>query len=227
MTIIYHNDIIQGTDEWLQARCGLLTASKMADIITAKTLKFAENQSCRNLIDHIAIQRITKYIEPEFQSYDMQRGQVEEKLARKLYAEHYAPVDVCGLVTNDDMGFTLGWSPDGLIGDDGCIEVKSRVHKYQFATIRAGVMPDDFRIQVQSGMMISNRQWCDFISYSGALNMMTLRVYPEPDLQDALKEAAAEFEKRVCAAIEEYGNKLDSLRIIKTDPTPQEGEIIL
>lgn len=226
MAIIYHTEIIQQTEDWYKAKCGVLSASMMSDIITAKTMKFAENQTCRNLVDEISIQRITQYMEPTFQGYDMERGNVEEKLARDLYRKNYAPVEICGFVTNDDFGFTLGWSPDGLVGDDGCIEVKSRKHRLQFATILSGVMPDEFKVQVQSGLLISRRQYCDFISYSGALNMMTLQIPPDLELHDAIKNCAFEFEKRVQLAVEEYGNKLASLRIIKTEATPEPSEII-
>lgn len=226
MTITYHTEIIQQTPDWYALKCGVLSASLMADIITAKTMKFAENQTCRNLIDEIAIQRITKYIEPSFQGFDMIRGNVEEKLARDLYRKNYAPVEICGFVTNDDFGFTLGWSPDGLVGDDGCIEVKSRKHRLQFATILSGTVPDEYRVQVQTGLLVGRREWCDFISYSGALNMLALKIEPDLELQDAIKNCAFEFEKRVQLAVEEYGNKLASLRIIETEATPETDEII-
>lgn len=73
------------------------------------------------------------------------------------------------------MGFTLGYSPDGLVGDDGLIEAKSRVQKYQFQAIIEHVasgsasVPAEFVMQLQTGLLGSECQWIDFISYSNGL----------------------------------------------------------
>lgn len=196
MTITYHEDLIQGSDEWLEARLGLLTASEMKLIITP-TLKMASNDKERQHVFELLSQRLTGYVEPHYVSDDMLRGQEEEILARYTYSENYAPVTEVGFVTNDKFGFTIGYSPDGLIGEDGLLECKSRRAKYQVETILTHAVPDEYVLQLQTGLLVTERKWIDFVSYSGGLPMVTIRVFPDPKIQGAIVEAATAFEARV------------------------------
>ena len=221
MTITYHPDLIQGSDEWLATRCGLLTASEMHLIVTP-TLKMAANDKERSHMYELLAQRITKYVEPHYISDDMLRGQEDEVEARIKYAENYAPVQDMGFITNDRWGFTLGFSPDGLIGDDGFLECKSRRQKFQVQTIIENVLgesiPTDYLLQQQTGHLVSEREWCDFVSYSGGQPMVTIRVYPDERVQNAIIEAAGEFEKRLAIRLEQYRNVLASkARLIPTE----------
>lgn len=215
--IRYFPDLIQGTEAWLAARCGLLTASEMKLIITP-TLKVASNDKERAHVWELAAQRITRYVEPSYIGDDMLRGMEDEIEARTLYHNTYAPVEQMGFITNDRWGFTIGGSPDGLVGDDGLIECKSRRQKYQIETLAALAMPDDYWIQVQTLLLVSERAWCDFVSYSGGLPMVVLRVFPDEKTQAAIVEAAAKFEERVALRIAEYRDTLASdTRLIPTE----------
>ena len=164
MTITYHPAMIQGSEEWIAARCGMLTASEMGRIITPSTLKPARNDKASSHLYELLAQRITGHVEPHYISDDMLRGQEDEIVARQLYAEHFAPVQDCGFVTNNEWGFTLGYSPDGLVGDDGLIECKSRRQKFQVETIISAEVPQEYRIQIQTALLVTDRQWCDFVS---------------------------------------------------------------
>ena len=201
--IRYHNDLEQGSEAWLAARCGLLTASEMKLILTP-TLKMASNDKERAHVSELLAQRITRYVEPHYISDDMLRGHEDEIEARLLYAKTYAPVQEVGFITNDRWGFTLGYSPDALVGDDGLIECKSRRQRFQVQTIIEGEMPADYILQVQTGLLVSEREWCDFVSYSGGLPMMTVRVWPDDAVQAAIIEAAAAFEARVAEKLAAY-----------------------
>lgn len=203
MTIKYHTDLIQGSDEWLQARCGLLTASEMKLILTP-TLKIASNDKERSHLYELMAQRHTGYVEPHYVSDDMLRGQEDEIDARALYAKHYAPVQEVGFITNDKWGFTIGFSPDGLVGDDGLVECKSRRQKYQMETIIDCAMPTDYMLQAQTGLLVSERKWLDFISYSGGLEMITIRVFPDAMVQAAILDAATAFETRLAEKFAKY-----------------------
>lgn len=207
MTIIHHDAVIQGSDEWLAMRLGLLTASEMKYIITP-TLKVANNDKTRAHLYELLSQRITKFVEPQYISDDMLRGMDDEVRARDTYAQHHAPVTECGFITNDRWGFTIGYSPDGLIGDDGLIECKSRRAKYQVQTIvenvTGGTIPDEYLMQCQTGMLVSEREWLDFISYSGGLPMAVIRVWPDDAIQGAIIEAAAAFEAKVADLMQIY-----------------------
>lgn len=198
MTPRYHRDLIQGTDEWLAARCGLITASEVKLLITGG-FKRADNATSRGHMMELVAQRITQFVEPRFISDDMLRGMSDEADARALYAKHHAPVDECGFVTQDfshrGVMFTLGCSPDGLVGDEGLIEIKSRRAKFQVQTILDYEMPAEFAAQVHAAMLITDRAWCDFVSYSGGLPLFVKRVHRDPLLDAALLDALAEAEE--------------------------------
>lgn len=203
MTITYHNDVDQGTDEWHQLRCGVLTASEVKHILTP-TLKIANNDKTRQHVYEIAAQRITRYTEPQYIGDDMLRGYADEITARDLYSVTRAPVQEVGFITSDALGFTMGYSPDGIVGDDGLIECKSRRQKYQVQTISDGVVPDEYVLQLQTGLLITGRKWIDFISYSGGLPMFVQRVLPDAEVQAAIVTAATEFEARVVQVIRSF-----------------------
>jgi len=197
MGITYHRDLVQGSEEWAAARCGLLCASEMKLIMTAKTLKAAENDACRAHVFELLAQRITRYVEPRYVSDDMLRGTEDEIEARQIYVAQYEPIEEVGFVTNDSWGFTLGYSPDGLVGRRGLWECKSRRQRFQVETILGGVMPADFVLQCQTGLLVTEREWLDFSSYSGGLPMVTIRVFPDEVVQAAILEAAEAFEAQV------------------------------
>lgn len=207
MPITLHDEVTQGTPEWLALRCGLLTASEMDSIITP-TLKISDSEASRKHMYHLLAQRITGYVEPQFISDAMLRGHVDEEDACNLYAEHYGerhgPVQKVGFVTNDRWGFTLGYSPDRLVGDDGLVEVKSRAQKYQLQTLLDGAMPKEFMLQVQTGLLVSERKWCDFVTYCGGMHMMTIRVFPDLAVQEAILRAAKSFYQLLEEKHQEY-----------------------
>jgi hypothetical protein len=201
---VYHEEFEQGSGLWMKARSGLLTASEFDRIITP-TLKVADNVKSRAHLWEIAAQRISAYVEPQYISDAMLRGHEDEIRARELYTERFAPVVQVGFVTNGKWGFTLGCSPDGLVGDDGLIEVKSRCQRYHVQTLcewrETGKIPEEFMLQIQGQLLITERSWCDFISYCGGLPTFPMRVEADPAIQDAIVEAAARFEGRINEAV--------------------------
>jgi hypothetical protein len=218
--IIYYNELIQGSEAWHSIRCGLPTASEMKLLVTP-TLKVAANEKERAHMWELLAQRLTKHVEPRYISDDMLRGQEDEIEAVALYAKTYEPVERVGFITNDRWGFTIGYSPDALVGADGLVECKSRGQKYQIQTIVDYVSADkidpDFMIQVQTGLMVSERKWCDLISFCGGLPMATVRVYPDEKIQAAILEAVTAFEERLAIAMRKYGEVVSSSkRLIPT-----------
>jgi hypothetical protein len=226
VTIRYHNGLIQGSDEWLAARCGLLTASEMKLIVSPppkeetrikkngepykqrEWIVVADDEACRTHIYELAAQRLTKAVEPVFISSDMIRGEEDEAEARALYSERYAPVTQCGFITNDKWGFTLGYSPDGLVGSDGLLECKSRRQKYQVQTLIEhllnGTIPPEYLMQHQTGLLVSERRWIDFTSYSKKLPMAVIRVHPDDQIQAAILEASQAAEAKIASIIAIY-----------------------
>jgi hypothetical protein len=219
VVITYHDDLIQGSDEWLAARCGLLTASEMKLIVTP-TLKIANNDKTRSHVYELLAQRISKYVEPHYVGDDMLRGIEDEIEARELYSKHHAPVVQMGFITNDRWGFKIGYSPDALVGTKGAIECKSRRQKYQVQTIvenlAEGTIPEDYALQIQTGLLVSEREWIDFVSYSGGLPMVVVRAYPDEKVQNAIVEAATAFEEALAIKLAQYETLIDSRKLIPT-----------
>ena len=199
-----YEDLEQGTDEWYAARCGIVTASVVGQLITTKTLKPANNDTARALTTHLAAERITGYVEPTATSRDMERGKLDEPYAREIYAEHYAPVTELGFMVREDFGYRLGYSPDGLVGDHGLIEIKSRRQKIHLKTILADEVPAENMAQIQCGLFVSGRDWLDYVSYCGGMPLYVKRVYPDFKWFDAINEATEAFEKEAFRMLDTY-----------------------
>lgn len=221
-SVRFYPDIDQGSEAWLELRRGVITASEMHLLLTT-TLKVANNEKTRAHLFELAAQRISGYVEPTYIGDDMLRGMEDEIAAIEVYEQHYGKGRSVGFVTNDQWGFTIGYSPDRLIGEDGLLEIKSRRQKFQVQTILNFAIgedvPDDYVLQCQAGLLVTKRKWLDFISYSGGLPMMTVRTYPDPVIQDAIVQAAGAAELRIAEMIGEYEAILKSpaARLIPTE----------
>jgi hypothetical protein len=189
-------------------------------------MNHANNNKTRAHVYEIAAQRITGYTDPSYIGDDMLRGHEEEIEARTIYEQNYAAVINAGFIIRDFGGCTIGYSPDGLIGDHGLIECKSRRQYFQIQTISGGGMPDDFTIQVQTGLLVSDRLWCDFISYCGGLPMAVFRVFPDKEVQEAILKAATKFEEQVADVISKYRNVVAQRRFINTDRRIEQEMVI-
>lgn len=211
MTLHVLPDLVQGSELWHDQRRGIVTASVVGRLITASTLRVAENVGSRAITAQLVAERITGYTEPTYVSDDMLRGLDDEPRARDKYAEHYAPVAEAGFMVEDGWGFKIGYSPDGLVGDDGLIECKSRRAKMQLATILADEVPIDNMAQLQCGLLVSGRQWIDYVSYSGGMPMYVKRVYPQEKWFDAITEAVTAFEENVAEMIRTYEESIAGL----------------
>ena len=226
MTIIHHPDVEQGSEEWAAMRCGLLTASEMHLILTP-TLKAAANEKERAHLFELLAQRINQYVEPRYIGDDMLRGINDEELARDLYSGHFEPIEKCGFITNDELGFKVGFSPDGLVGTDGFIEIKSRRQKFQVETLINRAMPLDFALQVQTGLWVSGRKWCDYLSYCGGMHMPAIRIYPDDKVIAAIKDAARGFETRLQQKWADYSATIASeLRMVPTERVIEQEMIV-
>jgi len=250
MTLHLYPELDQGTPEWLNARCGILTASVIGHLVSSrqpsaieadcpecgavasdpctgkrspgplKTLHPAraatartmdrvisadlDNDTARSLILTLAAERITQYVEPLPMSRDMERGTLDEPYAREVYAERYAPVAELGFMVREFHGYRLGYSPDGLVGDDGLIEIKSRKQKIQLKAFLDDAVPNENMAQIQTGLLVSGRDWLDYVSYNGGMPPYVKRVFPDPVWHDAILDAAFNLEMEVDGIIDAY-----------------------
>jgi hypothetical protein len=206
MSLHIHNDLEQGSEAWLAARRGMVTASVVGQLLTA-TGRPASNDTSRRLTLALVAERITGETEPVFMNDDMLRGHLEEPRARDMYAEHFSGGEIVsetGFMVRDDWGFSLGYSPDGLVGDNGLIEVKAPRAKGHIATILSSQVPDRHMPQIQAGLLVSGREWCDFISFYGGLPPFVTRVYADPKWAEAIVAAVAAFEQAAVQMTERY-----------------------
>lgn len=211
MSLHVYDDLLQGTDAWLEARRGIVTASTVGQLITPKTIKPAANSESRALTAKLVAERITGWSEVPYVSHDMLRGSLDEPVARECYAQHYAPVAEVGFMVRELSGWRIGYSPDGLVGDDGLIEIKSRRPKEHLATILADEVPAENMAQIQCGLLVSGRAWCDYISYCGGMPMWTKRVEPDQRWHDAIVLAVEGFETAASAMATAYADAVAGL----------------
>lgn len=203
MTLVEYKDLEQGSPEWLAARLGMVTASVVGQLVTP-TLKVANNDTSRGLTLLLIAERITGHSDPVYVSDDMLRGQMDEPIARDWYSEHHAPVTETGFLVDDRWGFRLGYSPDGLVGDKGLIEVKSRKPKIQLKTILSGEPPAENMAQMQAGMLVSGRRWCDYISWCGGMPPFVKRVHASQKWADVIVAAVEAFEEDATAKTSKF-----------------------
>lgn len=197
MSLHVHNDIQQGTDEWLELRRGIVTASTVGQLLTA-TGRPANNDTSRRLTLALVAERITGEIEPVWINDDMQRGHDVEPIARDLYARSLTdePVTTTGFMVRDDWGFKIGASPDALVGERGGLEVKAPRAKGHIATILANDMPTYHMAQVQTCLLVTGRDWWDFMSYRGGLPPYVKRIHADAKWAEAIVDAVSAFEQR-------------------------------
>ena len=156
----------QRTPEWFEARLGRPTASRFGDIM-AKT-RSGYSTSRKNYRAELVIQRLTQEIPENYQSSAMEWGVENEPLARLQYELASGnSVEDTSLWLHDEI--EAGASPDGLIGKDGCLEIKCPNTATHLETLRSGRVPRQYFAQVQGQMWVTGRQWCDFVSFDPRL----------------------------------------------------------
>lgn len=219
-------DLEQGSDSWLDARRGIITASVIGRLITPNTVKPASNPESRTLIAQLAAERITGMTDPVFVNDDMMRGTLHEPIARDKYATHNGvTVEQVGFMIRDEWGIRLGASPDGLVGDDGGLEIKCPRPKTHIQTILAGQVPAYNMGQVQACLLVTGRDWWDFVSFSAGLPMWTKRVTPDPKWRDAIITAATSAEHTITSMVAQWERATADLP--QTEYIPDDLELVI
>ena len=180
--MIIHRNIEQNTEAWHKLRHGKLTASDFKSLITEKTQKIASNTKIKDLAYKKAVETIFNYKEWEeaneeviFNSFDIERGNRLEPIARQEYeARTLTPVEEVGFIESDDS--LLGYSPDGLVGEDGLIEIKAPRKSKHLETVFKNEVPLEHIAQIQGGLLLTGRKWLDFISYNESCNSLKISV---------------------------------------------------
>lgn len=198
------DEIEQRSAEWLALRCGKVTASRIADVM-ARTQK-GWGASRANYAAQLICERLTGTVEQSYTNAAMQWGNDWEDAAREAYGlkvgEFVAEV---GFVEHPDAFIAAGASPDGLVGDDGLVEIKCPNSATHIATLRGEPIPDKYIKQMQWQMACTERQWCDFASFDprlpDAMQLHIQRVARDDALIADMTEAVQNFLAEVDAAV--------------------------
>jgi exodeoxyribonuclease (lambda-induced) len=204
-------EAIQGTQEWLQARSGVITASRISDAISVLQRKSGSknpgdptNESDKYAYE-VAFERISgvPYAAP-IKAFTLERGHTLEPVARMLYEERTGNLAMeSGIVLSDDRKF--GYSTDGFLNDDrGIIEIKCPVDTVKIMDMLTTGDTSEYDHQIQFGLFLTGRAYCDFIQYVPALESVGRDLYVkriernEEFIEDMVAKVLT-FEKRVTA----------------------------
>jgi putative phage-type endonuclease len=200
----------QGSAEWLQDRCGRVTASRIADLM-ART-KTGWGASRANYAAQLVAERLTGCVAPSFTNAAMIHGTETEPEARRSY-EFFVDRDVqqVGFIPHPSIPM-CGASPDGLVGNDGLLELKCPQTATHIDTLLTGTIPDKYLKQMQFQMACTGCEWCDFASYDNRLpermRLFVKRVERNAEaiaeIEAAIVEFLGEIERTVAQLIEQY-----------------------
>lgn len=191
----------QGTPEWFTAKAGVITASKFADAIS--TLRSGEPaQASKDYAYKVAIERIYgETTEDTYVTWEMRRGIELEPLARIAYEARTGNLaEESGIVLTDDRLF--GYSTDGLVDDDGLIEIKCPNSARKLIEMWETGDLSEYEHQIQGGMWITGRKWCDFIMYAPQLepvnkHLFIKRIERDDDFIEEMESKLWDFARRV------------------------------
>jgi putative phage-type endonuclease len=183
----------QRTPEWFAKRLGKVTASRIADLM-AKT-KTGPGVSRANYLAQLVTERLTGQPTEGFQSAAMTWGIEQEAAARAAYSARTGVlVDEVDFVDHPTM--QAGASPDGLVGDNGLIEIKCPNTSTMLEYLEDRTIPTKYRLQMQWQLAVTGRDWCDFVAFDPRLpEHLQLLVIRELRDEDRIKEIAAEVSR--------------------------------
>lgn len=186
--------MIQGSEEWMRARLGKLTASRIADAV-AKT-KTGWGASRANLRASLIAERLTGVPQESYNNAAMTWGTETEPQARGAYEFfHDVTVEEVGFIEHPEIPMA-GASPDGYVGAEGLIEIKCPNTATQLDTLLSGAVPDKYHVQMQFQMACTGRQWCDFASFDPRLPER-MRLFVRRFHRDTIRIAELERQARI------------------------------
>lgn len=189
------DEIIQGSPEWHALRCGKVTASRVADVV-ART-KSGWGASRVNYAAELIAEQLTGVAAEGFTNAAMQWGTDQEPNARLAYEfMQDVTAEQIAFVTHPRIG-DAGASPDGLVGDDGLVEIKCPNTATHIDTLITQEIPAKYITQMMWQMACTGRQWCDFVSYDPRLpesmQLFVKRVMRDEAMIDELETAVVVF----------------------------------
>ena len=189
----------QGSKEWLQARCGVITASRIADLMATNKSGFSTSRA--NYAAQLVAERMTGNIAESFSNAAMEWGTATEPAARIAY-EWFRDVSVVevGLVPHPTIERS-GASPDGLVGDLGLVEIKCPNTATHIGYLLDGKVPPKYQPQMAWQLSCTGRQWCDFVSFDPRMGhedqFFCVRYEPPKIYIGELELAVRQFDREI------------------------------
>jgi putative phage-type endonuclease len=204
------SEVEQGSPEWFAQRCGKATASRISDIV-AKT-KSGYSTSRANYMAQLVVERMTNQVAESYTNAAMEWGIENEGFARAAYESKTGVlVDEVGAIDHPTIAMSAA-SPDGLVGDYGCLEIKCPHTATHIDTLLGDEVAKKYYDQMQWQMACAERDWCDFVSYDPrmpeGLQLFIKRV-PRSNLY------IAELEGEVIQFLREVDDKVNKLNALK------------
>jgi putative phage-type endonuclease len=204
------SDIEQGSAEWFASRLGKVTASRISDVV-AKT-KTGYSTSRANYMAQLVVERMTNQVAESYSNAAMEWGVEHEPIARAAYeAKMGVLVDQTGSVDHPTIAMSSA-SPDGLVGEDGCLEIKCPITATHINTLLGEEINKKYYDQMQWQMACTGRKWCDFVSFDPrmpeGLQLFVKRI-PRDD------KYLAELEAEVIKFLSELDDKVNKLNELK------------
>lgn len=207
MVLRIFESLDQGSEEWAEARRGLVTASTVGKLLTAGG-KVASNDTSRGLIETLTLERVTGRVQTIPPTFDMRRGTALEDDARNVYAERYGPVTQVGFGRIDEDNYSFGASPDGLRPEvNGGLEIKCPKPSTHFRTILEGEVPRIYLPQIHGNLLVWDADWWDFMSHAPGMPPFVKRVHRDERWRNAITEAVNRAETDIRALTGQYMRK--------------------
>lgn len=180
----------QGAEEWLEARLGIVTMSRVKDLLVNGKDPSGFGSSALSYMHELIGERMTGEPVGWAGNAHTERGHEMEPLARELYQEATGeePHEV-GIILNHGVGY----SPDGLIGDSGALEIKTKLPKLQVEVLLAGEVPKEHMAQIQGGLWVAEREWLDFVSYWPGMPLFVKRAYRDEKMISLIEQRVEAF----------------------------------
>jgi len=200
---VNYSDVEQGTKEWLDLRMGKMSASRAKDLLA--TVKYGEAAMYKNYRAELTVERITGFRPERYVTKQMEYGTETETVAATMYSlQTGTVVAVCGIYTIE--GKNVCASPDRLVGEDGLIEIKCRELANHIQSIVDGKVPREYYQQIQFQLWVTNRQWCDYVSYGDEMpenaQLFIKRIERDEDVINELIERSKQMEEDIAKMTE-------------------------
>jgi hypothetical protein len=188
----------QGTPEWFRARMGIPTASEFHTVM-ATGRGGGESKTRRTYMLKLAGEILTGEPMDSFGNVHTERGKEMEPDARNLYAfMRDAEPQLVGFIRNGQKGC----SPDSLVGDNGMVEIKTKLPHLQVDCLLSDRVPPEHKAQCQGALWVAEREWIDFVSYWPGLPLFVIREHRDEDYIAKLSAAVDEFNDELAHTVE-------------------------